>query len=146
MLKTENSKQKIDSLESNSVSNDNTNSSGWGAIVAKYKKKSNDKSNLLLAASKETKEQIEKEKNVIIHGLKLSTKTDEAEIKNDDKMELNKVLNAMIFDKNDKIKSYFRLKTNSKPEPFKVVFDNISTRNYALKLSKNLADTEYKKT
>ena len=38
LLKTENSKQKIDSLESNSVSNDNnntsnnTNSSGWAAI------------------------------------------------------------------------------------------------------------------
>jgi len=153
LLKTENSnlKQKIEVLESNSVSNDNnntnnnTNSSGWAAIVAKGKKKSNDQSNLLLAASKETKEQIEKEKNVIIHGLKLSTKTEEAEIKNDDKMELDKVLNAMKFDKSDKIKSYYRLKTNSKPEPLIVVFDNLSTRNYALKLSKNLADTEYKK-
>jgi hypothetical protein len=60
-------------------------------------------------------------------------------------MELDKVLNAMKFDKSDKIKSYYRLKTNSKPEPLIVVFDNLSTRNYALKLSKNLADTEYKK-
>ena len=98
-----------------------------------------------MAASRETKEQIEKEKNIIIHGLNESTKTTDTDIKSDDKNELDKILFAMKFDKQDKIKSFYRLKTNSKPSPLIVAFENISTRNYALKQSKNLAYTEFKK-
>jgi len=87
-----------------------------------------------LAASRETKEQIEKEKNIIIHGLNESTKTTDTDIKSDDKNELDKVLFAMKFDKQDKIKSFYRLKTNSKPSPLIVAFENISTINYARSL------------
>lgn len=142
-----NIKNELEELKKLSIINKNQSSTGpssWANIAGG--KKTNDQVDLLLATSKETKQQYEKENNVIIFGIKESEKLDIESKKQDDKTELIRLFDAMKLDK-IKVKRSYRIKSNNNknPAPIIVVFEDVISRNFALKCGKNLVKTEYSK-
>lgn len=150
-LEDENSslKQKVNDLEKkvseNGPINQSSGTDSWANVVSNSAKKTDNQINLLLATAKETKEQNEKEKNLVIFGIKLSNKTEINDKKADDLTELNKLLDEINFNKN-KVKRSYRLKSkNEKPGAIIVELNNVIERNEALKAAKSLKNSnEYK--
>jgi hypothetical protein len=104
-------------------------------------KKSEDRLNLLNVVSDENKERNKKEKNVIVFGLKESTKASVTEKKEEDTNEINQILQQLSLE-NVTVDGTFRLKTKNtnKPKPLIIVLKDKETRNkvlYAAKVLKN---------
>jgi len=131
----------VNQIKENNQQNLTNNSSTWSEVVCGKKKKSNEQLNTLAAISSETKNQQNKEKNVIMFGIKASTKELSNDKKNDDKVELNKILTAINFNK-ENVKSFYRIKSANQPYPLIVTFENVVIRNQVLKKAKEIAEND----
>jgi hypothetical protein len=106
----------------------------WNVVAGKNIKKTQMQVDIINTAAKETQERHRREKNVVIFGLKISTKVTTEERKIDDETELNNVLDAIGFEKAKAIKTY-RLKSRdpTRPAPLVVELNTTSDRNILLK-------------
>ena len=93
-----------------------TTNEAWNLVVSKNKAKSQEQIDIINTVTKENKDRERRDKNVIIFGIKESTKTDVTEKKADDLVEIQKLTNDVYIDK-DNIVRLFRIKSKSGVSP-----------------------------
>ncbi len=85
----------------------------------------------------EGKERSKKEKNIIVFGLKESTKGTISEKKSDDMEEINRMLQVLAL-QNENIEGNFRLNAKDTSKPLIIVLKDKETRNKFLQAAKKL--------
>jgi hypothetical protein len=131
----------VNEIKTKSQHNSKNNTSSWSDLVSNKKNKSNEQLNVLAAVSTEAKDQKNREKNVIIFGVKASSKVLSNDKKNDDKNEIDKILTAINCDKGS-VKNFYRIKSIRQPAPLIITVDNPLIRNQVLKNAKTLATND----
>jgi hypothetical protein len=111
-----------------------TTNEAWNLVVSKNKAKSQEQIDIINTVTKENKDRERRDKNVIIFGIKESTKTDVTEKKADDLVEIQKLTNDVYIDK-DNIVRLFRIKSKSGVSPIIVEFKDSGIRNEFIKRS-----------
>jgi len=111
--------------------------------AAKGGKKSEVRLNLLNVVSDENKERNKKEKNIVVFGLKNSTKESITEKKADDVDQINQMLEVLSIT-NVPVEGAFRInaKDKEKPRPLVVVLKDKEARNKILQAAKKLKEVE----
>ena len=111
-----------------------TTSEAWNLVVSKNKVKTQEQIDIINTVTKENKEREKKDKNVIIFGIKESTKTDIIYKKADDLIEIQKLTDTISIDK-DNILRFFRIKSKSGVPPIIVEMKDSVVRNEFIKKS-----------
>ena len=111
----------------------------WSTIAKRNVKKSTEQLKVINVMADEGKERSKKEKNIIVFGLKESTKGTISEKKSDDMEEINRIRQVLAL-QNENIEGNFRLnaKDTSKPKPLVIVLKDKETRNKFLQAAKKL--------
>ena len=104
----------------------------WNLVVSKNKAKSQQQIDIINTVTKENKDRERRDKNVIIFGIKESTKTDITEKKADDLVEIHKLTDNVNKDQ-DNIVRLFRIKSKSGVSPIIVEFKDSGIRNEFIK-------------
>ena len=101
--------------------------------------------NIINSITKETKERERRENNVVIFGVKASTNTDSKREKEENKVEIDKILKKLQVNVN--VNNVIKLKSNNgNIAPFVVILNDKKERNSILKKAKDLRDSkEYEK-
>ena len=113
-------------------STSSTTSEAWNLVVSKNKAKSQEQIDIINTVTKENKDREKRDKNVIIFGIRESTKNDITEKKADDLVEIQKLTNDVYIDK-DNIVRLFRIKSKSGVSPIIVEFKDSGIRNEFIK-------------
>jgi len=146
-LEKENKEQavKIKELEKKGESSAANKEDLWSNVVSR--KKSEVRLNMLNVVSDENKERSKKEKNIIVFGLRESTKGTIAEKKEDDAKEINQILEVLAL-QDVEVDGVFRLnaRDKEKPKPLVMVLKNKETRNRFLQAAKKLKNSNDHKT
>ena len=101
-------------------------------MVSKNIAKSQEQIDIINTVTKENKDREKRDKNVIIFGIRESTKNDITEKKADDLVEIQKLTNDVYIDK-DNIVRLFRIKSKSGVSPIIVEFKDSGIRNEFIK-------------
>ena len=104
----------------------------WNLVVSKNKAKSQQQIDIINTVTKENKDRERRDKNVIIFGIKESTKTDITEKKADDLEEIQKLAHNVHIVK-DNIVRLFRIKSKSGVSPIIVELKDSGIRNEFIK-------------
>ena len=104
----------------------------WNLVVSKNKAKSQQQIDIINTVTKENKDRERRDKNVIIFGIKESTKTDITEKKADDLVEIQKLTDNVNKDQ-DNIVRLFRIKSKSIVSPLIVELKDSGIRNEFIK-------------
>ncbi len=104
----------------------------WNLVVSKNKAKSQQQIDIINTVTKENKDRERRDKNVIIFGIKESTKTDITEKKADDLEEVQKLADNVHIVK-DNIVRLFRIKSKSGLSPIIVELKDSGIRNEFIK-------------
>ena len=111
-----------------------TTSEAWNLVVSKHKVKSQEQIDIINTVTKENKEREKRDKNVIIFGIKESTKNDITDKKADDLIEIQKLTESVSIDKSV-ILRLFRIKSKSGISPIIVELKDSVVRNEFIKKS-----------
>jgi hypothetical protein len=112
------------------------NDKTWSTVVNRNKHKTQVQMNMLNTVAIESKERDKRERNVIIFGIKESSKTTTEEKKIDDSLEIQQLLSQVSIPNEKVIRCYrIRSRDTQKPGPLIVEMEDKKTRNEFLKMS-----------
>jgi hypothetical protein len=120
----------------------------WSKVVKRGNVRSEEQLNLLIATSNESKEQIQRENNIIVFGVQESLEVSEDKIREDDEKSIKEILSKVDIDMS-KVKKIIRFKKknkiNNKPCPILLITNSNKDRNLILKSTNKIINENTEK-
>lgn len=115
----------------------------WTNVVKKNQKRSDEQKSMLIATTNESKEQIQREKNIIVFGITESKEDSLEKRDKEDNIKIEEILKKVDVSM-EKIKKVIRFKkksSNTAPSPILLVLEDKNSRNQILSKTRGLDAT-----